>query len=364
MKNVILVMLRTNPHDHFRYKIRFNELKKLTRSLGYKIKEEVMQTKLKPKSTYLIGDGKVKQIQEMVKDLNIDKIIFYNILTSKQKYNLSKDTNCETIDRYDLILEIFDRTSRDKLSKLQIEKARLNKDLPLVKIKASNRLKSEHPGAKGRGVYAYKSKIRGIQSKITKIDEEIEKYKQLKEVWLEKRKKLNMPIICLTGNYNAGKTTLFNLLTDSDKPVSDSPFTTLSSKYQKLTNKDILFIDTIGFVIDIDPKLIHSFELNLFDIINADIILFLMDISDDFEIMKAKFLSGINVLLDLEIDHRKVLIVFNKMDLVENEEIQKKIEEIIQFFPYKFPYLIVSAETSENISSLFKEIENLLLFLK
>ncbi|TFF86220.1 MAG: GTPase HflX [Promethearchaeota archaeon] len=360
MKNVILVMLRTNPHDHSRYMIRFNELKELTKSLEYKIKEEVMQTKLKPKSNYLIGDGKVKEIKEMVEHLNIDKIIFYNILTSKQKYNLSKTTNCETIDRYDLILEIFDRTSRDKLSKLQIEKARLNKDLPLVKITASNRLKSEHPGARGRGEYSYKSKIRGIQSKITKIDEEIEKYKQLKEVWLENRKKLSMPIICLTGNYNAGKTSLFNLLTDSNKPVSDSPFTTLSSKYQKLTNKDMLFIDTIGFVIDIDPKLIHSFELNLFDIINADIILFLIDISDEFEIMKAKFLSGINVLLDLEIDHRKVIIVFNKMDLVKNEKIQKKIEELIQFFPYKFPHVIISAENSENIESLFIEIENLL----
>ena len=122
----------------------------------------------------------------------------------------------------------------------------------------------------------------------------------------------------------------------------------------------MLFIDTIGFVIDIDPKLIHSFELNLFDIINADIILFLIDISDDFEIMKAKFLSGINVLLDLEIDHRKVIIVFNKMDQVKNEEIQNKIQNMIQFFPYKFPYVIISAETSKNIESLFIEIENLI----
>ena len=171
-----------------------------------------------------------------------------------------------------------------------------------------------------------------------------------------------MPIICLTGNYNAGKTSLFNLLTDSNKPVSDSPFTTLSSKYQKLTNKDMLFIDTIGFVIDIDPKLIHSFELNLFDIINANIILFLIDISNEFEIMKAKFLSGINVLLDLEIDHRKVIIVFNKMDLVKNEEIQKKVKELIQFFPYKFPYIIISAEASKNIEKVFEEIEKLLTF--
>ncbi|MBD3229555.1 MAG: GTPase HflX [Candidatus Lokiarchaeota archaeon] len=360
-KKAILVMLKTNIHDHKRFKVCMNELRKLAQALNYIVIDQIVQTKKRPKSNYLIGEGKVKEIQKMVKDLDIAKIIFYNILKSKQKYNISSTTECSVADRYDLILEIFDIMARDKLSKLQIEKARLIKNLPLIKLRASKRLKVEHPGARGRGEYAYKSKISGVQSKISKIDEEIEKHKRIKEKWLEKRRNLDMPIVCLTGNYNAGKTTLFNLLTDSEKPVSDTPFTTLTSKYQRLSDRDILFVDTIGFVIDIDPKLIGSFELNLFDMKNADVILYLLDASDMFYEMKLKFLTGINILLDIEIDHKKIIIVLTKSDLVDMEDLKTKEDKIREFFPYKFPQVSISAKESKNVNELFKKIQYILL---
>ena len=357
MKNTILVMLKTNPSDHIQYKIRFSELKELAQACSYKIVTEVIQTKLNPKSNYLLGRGKIEEIAEMVKELKIKKIIFFNILSSKQKYNISSITDCEdVIDRYDLILEIFDIMSKDQLSKLQIEKARLIKNLPLAKLIASKNLKSEHPGAMGTGDYSYQSKIKGIQTKISKINSEIKKHKKLKESRIKKREKLGMPVICLTGNYNSGKTTLFNHLTGSDKPVSDTPFTTLTSKYQRISNKKLLFVDTIGFVIDIDPKLINSFELNLFDIINANIVLFLVDISDEFEMLKTKFLSGINVLLELKIDYTKIIIVFNKIDKIDESDVITKFKNIKVFFPYQFPYCQISAKESINIDKLIEEI--------
>ncbi|MHA1751295.1 MAG: GTPase HflX [Candidatus Helarchaeota archaeon] len=361
MKKAILIFLKINPSDHVKYKIKIGELRKLAMSCDYKIIAEIIQTRLKPTSNYLIGRGKINELRDMVKESNIEKLIFYNILTSKQKYNIISATKCQDIiDRYDLILEIFDKMANDNLAKLQIEKARLIKNLPLIKLNASKKLKIEHPGSMGTGEYAYKSKIRGIQSKISKINSKIDKYKRLKESWLNKRKNLNMPIICLTGNYNAGKTTLFNLLTNSDKPVSDLPFTTLSSKYKKLSNKDYLFVDTIGFVLDIDPKLIKSFELNLFDMINADVILYLVDISDELEIFKTKFLNGLNILFDINVDYKKIIIVFNKIDSVNPNDVENKINQITNFFPYKFPEVKISAKNSTNIEFLFEKINEVI----
>ncbi|MHA1270483.1 MAG: GTPase [Candidatus Helarchaeota archaeon] len=361
MLNSILVMLKTNPSDHINYKIKIHELKEIAKACDYNIILEIIQTRLKPTSNYYIGKGKVEELKELINDLDIKKVIFYNILTSKQKYNLSSTLKSgEIIDRYDLILEIFDKMASDNLSKLQIEKARLLKNMPLIKLQASKKLKAEHPGAMGRGEYAYKSKIRAVQSRISKINNEIEKLKQVKMSWMKKREKLHMPIICLTGNYNSGKTTLFNALTSSDKPVSNTPFTTLSSKYKKLAKVKMVFVDTIGFAIDIDPKIIKSFELTLFDIVNADIILYLVDISDDLELLKVKFLNGLNLLLDLKVDHKKIIILFNKIDMISKSVLKTKLDLILQFFPYPFPYLSISCINQRNFNYLFEKINELI----
>ncbi|MHA1230526.1 MAG: GTPase [Candidatus Helarchaeota archaeon] len=364
MKNAVLVMLKTNPSDHIKFRVQMNELRALAQT-QYNIIAEIIQTKLKPKVKYLIGNGKIQELKQLVEQKNIEKIIFYNNLTSKQKYNIRTATGCDDVsDRYDLILEIFEKMSKDNLSKLQIEKARLIKEIPMIKLAASIKLRTEHPGAMGSGEYAYHSKIRRVQEKIAKINSKITKLRKLKESWFKKREKLKMPVICLTGNYNAGKTTLFNLLTGSQKPVSNEPFTTLSSKYMKLTDRDMLFVDTIGFVIDIDPKLIESFELNIFDIIHANIILYLIDVSEDIETLKIKFLSGFNILLDLGIDHNKMIIVFNKIDKITKSDLESKISAIKSFIPYNFKYVEISALNSINIDELINKIEALLYELE
>ncbi|MHA1298434.1 MAG: GTPase, partial [Candidatus Helarchaeota archaeon] len=264
MKKTIICMLKTNVHDHFFYKIQIEELKKLAKSLEYEVIREIIQTRLKGKSKFLLGSGKILEIKRIIQELNIETVIFYNNLTSKQKLNLlkalSNDYEIEILDRYELTLKIFEKNATGRLSKIQIQLARLSQNFPLFKLQANIKFKRDlMPRVFGPGEYAFHSKIKSYDKKMATLRNEIESLKLKKLERIQKRKKIlnGGKICCIVGYYNAGKTTLFNLLTGADKPISEQPFTTLSSKYKRINKKiNLMLVDTIGFVIDLDPRLI------------------------------------------------------------------------------------------------------------
>jgi len=326
--------------------------------MEYEIVDTIIQQRVKKFSNFLLGRGKVEEIGEMIQTYNINTVIFYNVLTSKQSYNLSTAFKCEVKDRYDLILDIFEQQSSDIVSKLQISLAKLVKTFPKYKIESHlKKSRTEHTYLSASGEYAYHSKIRAYDKQMAKIQAELEdlKGKKLDELASRKRGQYPNKIICIGGYYNAGKTTLFNALTGADKPVSDRPFTTLSSKYQHIKNQQskLILVDTIGFVYDIDPKLIKSFELQILDMRNADKLLYLIGLDDPVDTLITKFQYGLELFQDIGVDISKIIAVFNKIDLVSEETI-KKLLEILEPTLKDIPYTFISAQKSHNLDALIK----------
>jgi len=359
MNKAVLCLLKTDMHDHFLYKLRLNELRKLAETVGYDIRMEFLQTRSKPYSKYFIGSGKVHEIKKFIDENEVDTAIFYNVLTSREKLNLTRVLKCEVIDRYELTLQIFEATATDELSKLQIEAARLQKLFPYYKLQAGIRLRREHPSFKGGGEYAYHNQLAGLRTRMSSIREKIEKLKTEGELRIQKRKELGYPIVCISGYYNAGKTSLFNILTGSSKKVGPQPFTTLSSKYQKyiLPSRDVLLmVDTIGFVIDLDPRLIGSFELNLQDIRSADIVLFLLEISDPIPVLLVKLEFGLKLLKEIGVEKHRIVIVFNKLDLVDEGYINEVCSELKPYLE-KYDWTRISTLKRKNFDKLTELIQ-------
>ncbi|MGD2142694.1 MAG: 50S ribosome-binding GTPase, partial [Candidatus Bathyarchaeota archaeon] len=237
--------------------------------------------------------------------------------------------------------------------KLQIEAARLEKLAPYFKLEASLRYHNDRPFFRSMGEYAFHSQLRELTRRQARIKGEIEMLLKEKRQRIRKRDELGFPTICIAGYYNAGKTSLFNALTGDSKPVSDMPFTTLSSKYQRRFidhETTLLFIDTIGFVIDLDPRLIRSFELNLEDIRSADLVILLLDASDPLMTLRIKLAEGIRLLREMEIPRKRIIVVFNKNDLIP--ETPKSVGEELDVERYNLPWVMVSALSRENLDDL------------
>lgn len=357
-KKAIIVYLKHDVHDHRRFELQIEELKRLANSMDYKIVETVIQINIKKHSDYLVGKGKVEEISELIKVYEIDTIIFYNVLTSKQHYNLTSVFQCEVKDRYDLILDIFEQQSSDIVSKMQIELAQIIKNFPKHKIQAHKKYKREHAQFRAGGEFAFHSKIRAHDKQVAKIRRELEvlKEKKLDQIARRKRGQYPFKIICISGYYNAGKTTLFNVLTGADKPVSAEPFTTLSSKYQRVkqnSTSKIILIDTIGFVFDIDPTLIKSFELQILDMQHADKVIYLIGLDDELSVIVTKFYYGLELLNDIGIDTEKIMVVFNKSDLISDAE-REKLVDLLKKPLENFSHVFISAKTSKNLENLIK----------
>ncbi len=355
----ILCMMKINVHDHKIYRLRLDELKRLAETLGIEVVDEVVQSRYKPFAKYYIGSGKVKETKQKMKKHDIDLAIFYNLLRSSQKLNLMMALDCEVIDRYELTLEIFDQMASDSLSKLQIEAARLEKLAPFFKLQASVNYIQERPFFRSSGEYAFHGQLREISRRQARIRDQIEELMREKRQRIRKRKELGYPTICISGYYNAGKTSLFNALTGDDKPVSDRPFTTLSSKYQRRFidhETTFLFIDTIGFVLDLDPRLIRSFQLNLEDIRSADLVILLLEITDPQLTLQMKIAEGLRLLKDIGVPYERVIIVFNKIDLAP--ELADRIGELLGLERYGIPWISVSAQERAHLDELLQLISH------
>jgi len=349
----ILVMLKTNVHDHTVFRLKLDELKRLVETLGIKVIGDVVQSRHRPFAKFHIGSGKVKEIQKLARRRNVNIIVFYNLLRSSQKLNLIRAIGVDVVDRYEVTLEIFDQMASDNLSKLQIEAARLQKLAPYFKLEANFRYRNDRAFFRSMGEYAFHSQMRELTRRQASTKRDIQKLLKEKRQRITKRRDLGYPTVCVAGYYNAGKTSLFNALTGDNKLVSDKPFTTLSSKYQRRFvdyETTLLFIDTIGFVIDLDPRLIKSFELNLEDLKRADLVIFLMNVTDPLLTLRIKLAEGIRLLREMDIPREKIVVVFNKIDL--KPEGVDLLGEELQLDRMGLPWTMVSSIERTNLNEL------------
>jgi len=342
--------------------IKVEEFINISKSLGYEICDIVSQYETKLKSAYLFGKGKVEEIKKKAMMLNCETFLVYNSLSTIQKINLENTLNLKVLDYNDLILEIFDKNAGDKVSKLQIELATLHRLIPYIKKKISKSVFRDRPGPRSLGEYAYHNVLRQLISRRKRIKEEIQYYKELKIKEVEKRKEKGYKVVSLCGFYNAGKTSLFNSLTNLKKAVSDIPFTTLSSKYSLISSyrNSFMLVDTIGFAFDLHPFIIDSFDLTLMDIKNSDLILLVIDASDGLRMLEEKIKANLEILERLQIDKKILQPVLNKVDLVDKADLVEKLNLVNSFFLVKdIPF--VSSKDKFNIDYLL-DVVNQRLF--
>ena len=358
-------MLKTNVHDHVVFRVKLDELRRLVETLDIEVVGDFVQSRHRSYSKFLLGSGKVKELMKYVKRHNVNIVVFYNNLRSSQKLNLIMELGCDVVDRYELTLEIFDQRASDNLSKLQIEAARLQKLAPYFKLEANVRYHNDRPFFRSMGEYAFHSQMRELTRRQARIRKEIATFAKEKRQRIKKRGSLGYPTVCIAGCYNAGKTSLFNTLTGDDKLVSDKPFTTLSSKYQRRFvdhETTLLFIDSIGFVIDLDPRLIKSFELNLEDMRSADLVILLFDLSDPLLTLRIKLAEGVRLLGEMGIPRERIFVVYNKLDIATVDP--SLIEEELNLEQLDLPWTFISAKERTNIEELLSMITGRLAKLK
>lgn len=293
----------------------------LAQAVNYDIVCRFIQKKF-PKPKYLIGSGKVEEIKRYIEKNETALVVFENLLTTAQVLALEEKLKIPVIDKFDLILNIFELHARSREAKLQIELARLKRKIPYIKSYLGKKVKQEHPGFGGSGEFIIRNTITGIKRRISKIETELERFECRVLIQTERRRELGK-IVSLAGYTNVGKTTLLNALAHTSQDVKDEPFTTLRTKTASLDER-IFINDTIGYLRDLPHDLIYAFKATFSDIKNSNLILFVLDASEPLEEFIIKKEVGEKILNEIGAAHIPVLYVMNKADKADKNETEIK----------------------------------------
>jgi GTPase len=330
---------------------RLEEGKSLVESADCKI-VKIFTQKYLNHSQYGMGAGKAEEIRDFVKEeKGIELLVVDDHLTSKQLHNLSKLVGVEAIDRERLILNIFYSRATTTEAKLQIELAEIQYEMPRVREMAKMTSGNERPGKGGMGEYTVDVKFRDLKRRMNFIKEKLVEAKKKRELYHQQRAKTRMPVVSLVGYTSSGKTTLFNLLTKEQKETSSSLFTTLSTTTRALKfneeKQELLLTDTVGFISRLPPYMIDAFKSTLEESLAADLILLLVDSSEDLENIHIKYSSCWDVLDELQVDKAKVIVILTKHDIVDAQN----MHEIMQMLQLREP-LMISSKTGYGIHKL------------
>jgi len=333
-----------------------NELRSLAEAAGYKVVNSTEQIR-RPHPQFQIGRGKAEELAKMVFDLDAEKVIFGNELKPVQSYNIAKLTGVEVIDRLQLILEIFVRRASTMEAKLQIEMARLQYELAHAKEKVRLAKMGEQPGFQGLGRYEVDVYYDAVQRQVNSIRSKLKRIRKTRGLHRLHRRKLGFSSISLAGYTNSGKSTLFNSLTEEKVPVDAGMFTTLSTTTRAfdLFNFKILLTDTVGFIDRLPIPLIEAFRSTLEETIFSDLILLVVDTSEDQSEIKRKIFCCLDTIQEIGVAGISIITALNKIDLISDEDLEQKIEDLKGFSPNPVP---ISALYRTNLDLIKEEISH------
>ncbi len=267
----------------------------------------------------VVGKGKLDEIKELIYTLDADLVYFDSQLTSLQRRNIEKILNCDVIDKIDLILDIFAQRAQTAEGKKQVELAQLMHNLANKSEKNFSRQQGGI-GSRGPGETQLETDKRRIRQKITQLKGELLSLEKQRKTMRTKRQKSNSCLVALVGYTNAGKSTLFNLLTNNSVYADNKLFATLDTTTRKMKlpcGIEILLTDTVGFIKDLPHDLIEAFKSTLEETVQADILLNVCDISSGEADSQTEVTR--ELLRSLKADKSPMLNVLNKCDLVEGE---------------------------------------------
>lgn len=359
----VIGVIRHSPNK----RINRDEFEELLRSADYEVLEIIEQVR-REHPRYNIGKGKLEELKEKVKELKPDKVIFANKLTPSQAFNIARELKVDVMDKWQLVLEIFEKRANSKEAKLQVELANLQYELPLVKEAIRRAKMGENPGFKGMGEYQINQYLKHIRYRMSKIREELRKVKEDREVKRKRREEVGFILVALAGYTNAGKSTLLNVLAREEIPAKNQMFTTLATTTRgfKVGQKKVLVTDTVGFIDDLPPFIVEAFHSTLEEITKADIVLLVLDVSEPWREIRRKFLASIRVLRELKALDKPLMVVLNKKDLAIEEDVEYKKRALIEIANERGITLsgIVSVSAKHNqLEELYDALGNVLLTL-
>lgn len=334
-----------------------NELKELVFAAGGVVLSDIIQNRDKIDSAFFIGKGKAQEVALCCDELDIDTVVFNNELTGAQIRNLEEILSRKIIDRTNLILDIFAKRATSKEGRLQVELAQLKYMLPRL-IGLGNQLSRTGGGigTRGPGEQKLETDRRHISQRISDIEKELKELENVRMIKRKRRQNSEIPIVALVGYTNAGKSTLLNNLIKLDEEYNEDKevfvqnmlFATLDTTLRKsiLPNgQSFLITDTVGFVSQLPTKLIEAFKGTLEEVKYADLLLHVVDMTNQDLNIQVK--TTINILNDLKVLDKPMITVFNKADVVENEVT----------ISVPGPSINISAKTGFNVGRLLQMIQ-------
>jgi len=332
------------------------ELAELANSAGAEVVDTVTQKLQKPTAPYYIGKGKAESLKPALQDQQVTSVIFDDELSPAQGRNLENLLSRKVLDRTQLILDIFAQRARSREGRLQIELAQLQYLLPrLTRMWHHLSRQTGGIGTRGPGETQLEVDRRRVQERIARLERDLESVRKTRAVQRQGRKRHQWPVAAVVGYTNAGKSTLLNLLTGADVVAENKLFATLDPTTRSfvLPNKQrVLLTDTVGFLRKLPHTLIESFKATLEEVSEADLLIHVVDLSHarvDDQIAAVE-----NVIKELDAFGKQTVIVFNKIDNVQNREL---IETYLRRFPGS---VAISARTGENVNKLVHVLQDAL----
>ena len=352
-ERVFIVGVQLKGQDAWCIDESLDELEELVGTAGGKVAGRGMQRLDRVNAATFIGPGKARGFADECKEAEVDTVVFDEELSPAQGRNLEKIFECKILDRTALILDIFSQRARTREGKLQVELAQLKHLLPRL-TRFWTHLSRQKGGIGmrgGDGESQLEVDRRKVRERIDKIQRDLELVLRQRSVQRTGRKRNQWPLGSLVGYTNAGKSTLFNAITGASALAEDKLFATLDPTTRRLclpTNQNVLLSDTVGFIRKLPHDLVVAFKATLEEVIEADLLLHVVDISSP---QVEEQIEAVNVVLDdLGVADKPTLMVFNKIDRVTAPGLVKRFTE-------QYPNSIaVSAKTGEGFEAFTAEL--------
>jgi len=307
------------------------ELRELAASAGVTVVDHVIQRRPAIDPRTVLGRGKLEDLLVRAMQLGADLIVFDRELQPAQVRSLSEATDLKVIDRAQLILDIFAQRAQSREGKIQVELAQLKYLLPRLiagQDSAFSRL-AGGIGGRGPGETKLETDRRRVRDRINRLEKEIEAQRRRRYERRKERLRQKLPLISIVGYTNAGKSTLLNKLTASSVLAEQRMFATLDPASRRLRlprEQEVIINDTVGFIRDLPPGLVNAFRATLEEISDSNLLIHLIDVSNPR--WQQQIDSVDRMLAELDLDHIPRLVVFNKADRVESEQVEAIVRQV------------------------------------
>ena len=349
------ILLRVEKNPLANAQTSLAELAQLARTCGVEVFDSIVQYRPQPDPKFMVGRGKLSAIDLRATQIGANMLIFDHELTPAQVRSINDFTGLKIIDRTQIILDIFARRAHSREGKIQVELAQLKYLLPrLTHLDTSFSRLAGGIGGTGPGETKLEIDRRRIRERIHRLEKDLKAITKSRRQRRGRREKTGLPVISIVGYTNAGKSTLLNTLTKSSVLVEDKLFATLDTKSARLRfpkDTEAIITDTVGFIRNLPEELFTAFRATLDELLEADILLHVIDVSNSqFE---EQIAAVEKILEELEINDKPTIRVLNKSDCVADKD-------LLQTLCRRLDAVAVSALEKRTLFGLMEKIESML----